>query len=389
LTHSFHHAAASNPLSVRGRAVVMMIALAAANALVWLGVWVAFDGRPALVGTAVLAYGLGLRHAVDADHIAAIDNATRKMMEAGRRPVTLGMFFSLGHSAVVFALTFAVAATTATFASLIEPVRAFASVVGTGLSLLFLVAIAAANVMTLVTLVRALRRERAGGERAGGEHGGHVHEMAAGGLMARLLAPLTRCVTRGWHMLFVGFLFGLSFETASEIGLLGLSASEMMNGLSPWLILAFPALFAAGMSLLDAADGAMMIGVYGWALSRPKRRLVYNIIITALSVFVALLIAGIGVASLLARHNDKTGGAVPAGLSDADMNMLGYVVVFVFAAAWLIAVMASRWRAQPPARETAAHVAPARRPQRRIAWINARAAKMTTNDTPVVTVPSA
>jgi nickel/cobalt transporter (NiCoT) family protein len=389
LTHFFHLAAASNPLSVRARAVVMMIALAAANALVWLGVWVAFDGRPALVGTAMLAYGLGLRHAVDADHIAAIDNATRKMMESGRRPVTLGMFFSLGHSAVVFALTFAVAATTATFASLIEPVRAFASVVGTGLSLLFLVAIAAANVMTLVSLVRALLRERAGGERGGGEHGGHVHEMAAGGLMARLLAPLTRCVTRGWHMLFVGFLFGLSFETASEIGLLGLSASEMMNGLSPWLILAFPALFAAGMSLLDAADGAMMIGVYGWALSRPKRRLVYNIIITALSVFVALLIAGIGVAGLLARHDDKTGGALPAGLSDVDMNTLGYVVVFVFAAAWLIAVTVSRWRAQPPARETAARAAPARRPQRRIAWINARAAKMTTNDTPVVTVPSA
>jgi nickel/cobalt transporter (NiCoT) family protein len=382
LTHSFHRAAASHPLSVRGRAVVMMILLAAANALVWLGAWVAFDGRPALVGAAVLAYGLGLRHAVDADHIAAIDNATRKMMEAGRRPVTLGMFFSLGHSAVVFALTVAVAATTATFASLMEPVRAFASVVGTGLSLLFLVVIAAANVMTLVSLVRALLRER-----AGGEHGGHVHEMPAGGLMARLLAPLTRCVTRGWHMLFVGFLFGLSFETASEIGLLGLSASEMMNGLSPWLILAFPALFAAGMSLLDAADGAMMIGVYGWALSRPKRRLVYNIIITALSVFVALLIAGIGVAGLLARHGDQT--AFPAGLSDVDMNTLGYVVVFVFAATWLIAVMVSRWRSRPTARETAARAAPARRPQRRIAWINARAAKMTTNDTPVVTVPSA
>ena len=142
--------------------------------------------------------------------------------------------------------------------------------------------------------------------------GGMSHEMAAGGLMTRLLAPLTRCVTRGWHMLFVGFLFGLSFETASEIGLLGLSASEMMNGLSPWLILAFPALFAAGMSLLDAADGAMMIGVYGWALARPKRRLVYNIIITALSVFVALLIAGIGLAGLLARHDDKAGGAFPA-----------------------------------------------------------------------------
>jgi nickel/cobalt transporter (NiCoT) family protein len=383
LTNTFDLAAAPNPLSVRARAVVMMFLLAAANALVWLGVWVAFDGRPALVGTAVLAYGLGLRHAVDADHIAAIDNATRKMMEGGRRPVTLGMYFSLGHSVVVFALTFAVAVTTATFATLMEPVRAYASVVGAGLSLLFLVAIAAANVVTLVSLVRTLLRER-----GGGEHVGHVHEVAAGGLMARLLAPLTRCVTRGWHMLFVGFVFGLSFETASEIGLLGLSASEMMNGLSPWFILAFPALFAAGMSLLDAADGAMMIGVYGWALSRPKRRLVYNIIITALSIFVALLVAGIGVAGLLAGRDDTAGGAFPAGLFDADMNTLGYVVVLVFAAAWLIAVVVSRWRAQPAAGATAARVAPTRRPQRGSAWVSPRAAKVTTNDTPAVTVPS-
>ena len=354
----------------------MMILLAAANALVWLWVWVTFDGRPVLVGTAVLAYGLGLRHAVDADHIAAIDNATRKMMEYGRRPVTLGMFFSLGHSAVVFALTFAVAVTTATFATLIEPIRAFVSVVGAALSLLFLVAIAAANVVTLVSLVRALRRQRAGG----GE-GGHGHEVAAGGLMARLLAPLTRCVNRGWHMLFVGFLFGLSFETASEIGLLGLSASEMMNGLSPWLILAFPALFAAGMSLLDAADGAMMIGVYGWALSRPKRRLVYNIIITGLSVFVALLIAGIGLAGLLSPRDDAAGGGF--------VDTLGYVVVFVFAAAWLIAVMVSRWRARSAARETAAHAVSALHLQRRSDRISTRAVEMTTNDRPVVTVPSA
>jgi high-affinity nickel-transport protein len=115
--------------------------------------------------------------------------------------------------------------------------------------------------------------------------------------MARLLAPVSRCVTQNWHMLIVGFVFGLSFETASEISLLGLSVSKMTNGLSPWMILIFRALFAAGMSLLDAADGALMVGIYGWALSRPDRRLVYNVVITALSVFVALSIAGIGVAA--------------------------------------------------------------------------------------------
>jgi len=314
---------------------VMMCLLAGANALIWLWVWAAFDGRPALVGTGVLAYGLGLRHAVDADHIAAIDNATRRMMEAGRRPVTLGMFFSLGHSAVVFALTVAVATTTATFASLMEPVRTFASMAGAGLSSLFLVAVAVANLKTLISLGRSLLSERGGGER-----GAHSHGPPAGGLMARLLVPVSRCVTRNWHMLIVGFVFGLSFETASEISVIGLSASEMTNGLSAWMILIFPALFAAGMSLLDAADGALMVGVYGWALSRPNRRIVYNIGITALSVLVALLIAGIGLVGLLAGH-DKAGVASPASLIDVDMNTLGCLVVFVFATVWLIAVTVS------------------------------------------------
>lgn len=160
--------------------------------------------------------------------------------------------------------------------------------------------------------------------------------------MARLLAPLSRCVTRSWHMFFVGFLFGLSFETASEISLLGLSVNEMTNGLSPALILLFPALFAAGMSLLDAADGAMMVGVYGSALSRPKRRILYNFIITSLSVVVALVIAGIGFCGMFAAADDKGDGrALLSGLINFDMTSLGYVVVFTFAAVWLIAIAVS------------------------------------------------
>ena len=159
--------------------------------------------------------------------------------------------------------------------------------------------------------------------------------------MARLLAPLSRYVNRSWHMFFVGFLFGLSFETASEISLLSLSVTEMTNGASPGMVLIFPVLFAAGMSLLDAADGAMMIGVYGWALARPDRRIKYNFIITSLSVAVALLIAGIGVAGLLAEErSDATPAATAASI---DMTTLGCVVVFVFAAVWLIAVAASRF----------------------------------------------
>ena len=159
--------------------------------------------------------------------------------------------------------------------------------------------------------------------------------------MARLLAPLSRYVSRSWHMFFVGFLFGLSFETASEISLLSLSVTEMTNGASPSMVLIFPVLFAAGMSLLDAADGAMMIGVYGWALARPDRRIKYNFIITSLSVAVALLIAGIGVAGLLAE--ERSDGTAATNAISIDMTSLGCAVVFIFAAMWLIAVAASRF----------------------------------------------
>jgi len=305
----------------------MMLLLVAANGLAWLWVWAVFNGTPPLIGAAMLAYGLGLRHAVDADHIAAIDNATRKMMEAGRRPVTLGMFFSLGHSAVVFILTLAVVTTTATLASLLEPVRAFLSVVGTSLSLMFLVVVAGLNLVTLFSLWRALRRAE---DR--GNHVGHAHGPVAGGFLARLLAPLSRCVTRSWHMFFVGFLFGLSFETASEISLLSLSVTEMTNGLSPSLIFVFPALFAAGMSLLDTADGVVMSRAYDWAFSNPVRKVYYNITVTTLSVAVALVI---GTVELL---------QVTVGLRVLELGRIGYLVVALFLGTWAVSV--AYWKAR-------------------------------------------
>jgi nickel/cobalt transporter (NiCoT) family protein len=348
----------------RSRAMLMMAVLTVANLIAW----TVFGDRPVLLGAAVLAYGLGLRHAVDADHIAAIDNATRKMMEVGRRPVALGLFFSLAHSTVVLGLTIGVLAAAATFASLLEPVRAYVSVVGAGLSSLFLVVVAAANLKTFVTLARTLLRDRKAATRSNTSPDHH-----AGGLIARLFGPVSSCVTRSWHMLIVGFVFGLSFETASEISLLGLSVSEMTRGLSPWTILIFPALFTTGMSLLDAADGVLMIGVYGWALSRPDRRLVYNIVITGLSVSVALLVAGVGLAGMIGGHDEANEIWLSRILADIDMNTLGYGVVLIFAVAWLGAVVAGRLRGS----------------QRRSAWIRPSAPKMTRNDTPVVTVPSA
>jgi high-affinity nickel-transport protein len=346
----------------------MMALIGSVNVLTWLCAWVIFQDHPALFGTAMLAYGLGLRHAVDADHIAAIDNATRKMMEVGRRPVTLGMFFSLGHSTVVFGLTAGVATAAATFAAFLEPVRAFVSIMGAGLSSLFLVAVAAVNLKTFFMLGHALLRGR---KVATAQI--HSHAPQAGGLMTRLLAPLVCCVTRSWHMLIVGLVFGLSFETASEISLLGLSVSEMTVGFSPSMILIFPALFAAGMSLLDAADGVLMVGVYGWALRSPNRRLVYNLVITGLSVFVALLVAGIGLAAMIAARVPYGAGALSRSLSQIDMNWLGYAVVFIFISVWLIALVVGRLS----------------NPQRRSARIRASAAEMTTDERLFVTVPGA
>jgi high-affinity nickel-transport protein len=310
-----------------------MVLLVLANGVIWIWAWAAFNGQPALIAAALLAYGLGLRHALDADHIAAIDNTTRKMMEAGRRPVTLGLFFSLGHSAVVFLLTCGVVIAAASFASLLAPVRAVLSVVGATLSLLFLVAVASLNLVTLVSIWSALRHQ--------GEPARAANALAPHGLMTYLLAPVSRCVTQSWHMFFVGFLFGLSFETASEISLLSLSVSQMTNGLSPGTVLVFPALFAAGMSLLDAADGIMMIGVYGWALARPTRRLVYNLIITTLSVVVALLIAGLGLIGLLAKGGDAAEDTTSSFIN-IDMTTFGCAVVASFAVAWLIAAVLNR-----------------------------------------------
>jgi high-affinity nickel-transport protein len=238
----------------------------------------------------------------------------------------------------------------------LEPFRAFASMAGSALSSLLLATISATNLVTLVCLVRTFKRAR-----DTGGHVDHLHPSAAqGGLMARILAPLSRCVTHSWHMFFFGLLFGLGFETASEVSLLGLSASEMVNGLSPWSILLFPVLFAAGMSLLDAADGAMMVSVYGWALARPRRRIVYNIIITGISVFVALLIAGIQLAGLFVAADEKGGvGGSLLSLLSTNMNTIGCGIAVILIATWLIAIAVNGTRRAAHQQAASQGVAPA------------------------------
>jgi len=294
--------------------------LVAANVAAWAWALLAFHDRPLLLGTALLAWSFGLRHAVDADHIAAIDNATRKLMQDGQRPITVGLFFALGHSTVVVLAAAAVAMTAALLA---DPFSQF-KVVGTLASALFLLAIAAVNLVTLVQLWRSP-----------GEH-----EL---GVLARLFRPLFRLVRRPWHMFPLGFLFGLGFDTATEVALLGLSASQATQGLSLLSIMVFPALFTAGMALVDAADGALMLRAYDWAFAQPMRKLVYNFTITLMSIVVAVLIAGIELLGLLNERLGRSGRFWDTiGALNDNSGALGLVVIGAFVAIWLGAM--ALWR---------------------------------------------
>jgi nickel/cobalt transporter (NiCoT) family protein len=326
-------------LPLRPRLLGLFGVLAAANVVSWAWALVAFRDQPLLLGTALLAWGFGARHAVDADHIAAIDNVTRKLMQDGQRPVTVGFFFALGHSAVV-TLAAAGVAMTATFLGSLGEFRAIGGLVGTLASAMFLLAIAAVNTMILLQLWRTFRQVR-----SGTHHGGQDLDplLSGGGLLARLFRPLFGLVTQAWHMFPLGFLFGLGFDTATEVALLSLSATQGAQGLSLWSVMAFPALFAAGMSLVDSADGVLMLGAYDWAFARPLRKLFYNLTITLISVLVAVLIAGIELLGLLGERLGLSGRFWhTVGAVTENSGKLGFVVIGAFVVIWIGA--AAFWR---------------------------------------------
>jgi high-affinity nickel-transport protein len=341
------------PIRPRARGALLFSGLILANLLAWAWAWAVFADRPVLLGTALLAWVFGLRHAVDADHIAAIDNVVRKLMQQGQRPLGVGLAFSLGHSTVVVLACVALAATAATLHGRFSDFQAVGGVVGTAISAAFLLAIALVNLAILRGVWGRFRRAARGLAVADDA----IDTVLGGGLLARLLRPVFRSVTRSWHMLPVGFLFGLGFDTATEIGLLGISASEAAQGMSAWQTLVFPALFTAGMTLIDSLDNALMVGVYGWAFVQPLRKLWYNLTITAASVAVALLIGGVEALGLLVDQLGLEGGVWSAisALND-DLADFGFVVVGIFALAWIASAVLYRWlgyhRLAPvPARE--------------------------------------
>jgi high-affinity nickel-transport protein len=352
----------------------MALTVVGLNVVGWVMLAAAVGGRYHIdkaqvfgVGTGILAYTLGMRHAFDADHIAAIDNTTRKLLGEGKRPLSVGFFFSLGHSSVVFILA---ALLNFGIRGLDEQVKHGGSalqhttnIVGTSVSAVFLYLIAALNVIILVGIFKVFLAMRSGAH----DDSELERLLDSRGLMMRFLGPLSRRVDSTWKMYPIGFLFGLGFDTATEVALLVLAGSAVVGGLPFYAILSLPILFAAGMSLFDTLDGCFMNFAYDWAFAKPIRKIYYNLTITSLSVFVALFIGGVETLGLLAQEGHLQGGfwSLVAGF---NINTAGFFIVAVFVVTWAAALaiwrfgrIEERWHPRA-AQSTSPAAAPPARP---------------------------
>ncbi len=321
--------------SLRSRLFGLYAVLIGANILVWAWALAVLHDRPVLLGAAFLAYAFGLRHAVDADHIAAIDNVTRKLMQQGQRPIGVGLFFSLGHSAIVIAMSVAVAFAAKAMTDRFEAMKAVGGIISTSASALFLFAIAIVNVLVFVSVYRTFQSVKRGEPFVDNDFDILLNSR---GFLTRIFRPLFRLVTKSWHMLPIGFLFGLGFDTASEVALFGISATQAADGVSLGTILVFPALFTAGMSLVDTTDGVLMLGAYGWAFMKPIRKLYYNMTITAVSIAVAVVIGGLETLNLIGDQLGLTDGGGfwgAIGAINDNFGVLGYVIIGIFALSWI------------------------------------------------------
>ena len=311
--------------------------------------WKATSGRYELSdgslfgwGTAALAYVLGMRHAFDADHISAIDNTTRKLMSEGQRPLAVGFFFSLGHSSVVFVLAlllnFGIKSLGGDLKNEDSALHHYTGLVGTTVSGTFLMLIAILNLVILVSIVGVFIQMRKG-TYSDEELEKHLNSR---GLLMRFFGPIARRIDKSWKMYPLGILFGLGFDTATEIGLLVLAGSSVVAGLPWWAIISLPLFFAGGMSLLDTIDGSFMNFAYGWAFSKPVRKVYYNIIITGLSVAVALFVGGLEICQVIAGQLNLTGGFWDYALA-FDLNSAGYFIVGAFVVVWSVALLLWRY----------------------------------------------
>ena len=308
---------------LRHRIAAIYALLLVINLGAWIWALMTFRIQPILFGTALLAYGFGLRHAVDADHIAAIDNVTRKLMNEGKRPVMVGFFFALGHASVVILAAAAIAATAKAFN--VQALRQYGGLISTSVSALFLFLIAAMNLLILRGVWTTFRHVRNGGS--------YVEEdfdllLNKRGLVSRLFRPLFALISNSWHMFPLGFLFGLGFDTATEVALLGISATQAAKGLSIWTI----------------TDGILMLGAYDWAFVKPIRKLYYNLVITLLAVVIAVFIGGIETLGLIKGQLGLSGGIWNAvDVLSGNFNNLGFIIVGLFIVAWVGSMIVYRY----------------------------------------------
>lgn len=340
LTLAIGHIFDDRPQNLTRKIVLIYATLIAANVMAWTWAIVQFAGQPVLLGMASLAYSFGVRHAVDPDHIAAIDNVTRKLMQEGKRPISTGFFFALGHSTVVIVASVLLACSIAALDAKFSWFKEIGGLIGTSVSAAFLIVIALANLAILFSIYRAFSAIR---------RGEHVTDDALNdlltrrGAISRILRSLFAVITKSWHMYPLGLLFGLGFDTATEVSLLGMSATQASSGLPVWSILVLPALFTAGMSLVDTTDGVVMVQAYGWAFTKPVCKLYYNLTMTSISVVVALLIGGIEALSLVADKWDLHGGVwTLVDQISQHFGVLGYFIIGIFVIGWLIAVLIFR-----------------------------------------------
>jgi high-affinity nickel-transport protein len=291
--------------------------------------------HPGFLALGGLAYTFGLRHAFDADHISAIDSTTRKLLQSGRKPVGVGFFFSLGHSTVVFliavALGLAVKFVVQGVVSGGGQLHSIGGVVGTLVSGGFLVLIGALNLVILVDIIRVYRRMHRGEY----DRDGLEHELVAGGVMTKIFGRIFRLIDHSWQMYPIGFLFGLGFDTASEVALLAVSAGAAAQGLPFTAVISLPLIFAAGMSLMDTADGAFMAKAYTWAFASPIRKVFYNLTVTSLSVFVALFVGVVELAQVLIQALNLQGAFFNAIAHFDIIGKAGYVIVGAFVITWV------------------------------------------------------
>jgi nickel/cobalt transporter (NiCoT) family protein len=325
---------------LRQRIRLVYLFLVGLNVAAWALAVGLFHSHPTALSLCFLAYGLGLRHAVDADHIAAIDNVTRKLMQQGQKPVCVGFFFSLGHSTIVVLMSLLVAAGTGYIRDHFPQFQQVGGIIGTSVSAFFLLLIATVNFFVFLDVFKrfnAARKGRCPVEHVADDVG------SAGGVLTWVLRSIFRFVSRSWHMYPIGLLFGLGFDTATEVALLGIAATQAAEQTPIWSIMVFPLLFTSGMCMLDTTDGVVMLGAYGWAFVKPVRKLFYNMTITFVSFMIALLIGSIEAINVIASKLHLNSGIFASLdiLSD-HATAIGYGVIALMIASWLISILVYR-----------------------------------------------